>query len=129
MKAVTFDYSLPRIIAAKIAGSLSPDAYLTANGPTQLVDVPEPSLLAADWTVVRTVLCGVCGSDTKLVFLDAAMDNPLSGLVSFPCIPGHEVVGVVERVGPAVSRVHAGQRVALNPWLSCAPRVHRTEDT
>ena len=122
MKAVTFDYSLPRIIAAKVAGSLSPDAYLTANGPTQLVDVPEPSLLAADWTVVRTVLCGVCGSDTKLVFLDAAMDNPLSGLVSFPCIPGHEVVGVVERVGPAVSRVRVGQRVALNPWLSCAPR-------
>ena len=33
-------------------------------------------------------------------FIDAEMDNPLSGLVSFPCIPGHEVVGVVEKVGP-----------------------------
>ncbi len=40
MRAVTFDYSLPRIIAAKIAGSLSADAYLTANGPTQFVECP-----------------------------------------------------------------------------------------
>jgi threonine dehydrogenase-like Zn-dependent dehydrogenase len=72
--------------------------------------------------VLRTALCGICGSDTKLIFLDAEMDNPLSGLVSFPCIPGHEVVGVVEKVGAKVTRVKPGDRVALNPWLSCAPR-------
>jgi hopanoid-associated sugar epimerase len=122
MHAVVFDYSLPRIVSAKIGRSLSPQACLSAKGPTTLRDVPRPSLLANDWTIVRTALCGICGSDTKLVFLDAQMDNPLSGLVSFPCIPGHEVVGVVEEVGPAVSRLRVGERVALNPWLSCAPR-------
>jgi threonine dehydrogenase-like Zn-dependent dehydrogenase len=122
MKAVVFDYDLPRIVYAKAAGKLSPRAYLSAQGPTRLKDVPEPSLPADDWTIVRTALCGICGSDTKLHFLDADMDNPLSGLVSFPCIPGHEVVGVVENVGPAVSRRKVGERVALNPWLSCGPR-------
>lgn len=122
MKAVVFDYDLPRILYAKAAGKLSPQVYLSTLGPTRLKDVPEPSLLGDDWTVVSTVLCGVCGSDTKLHFMDADMDNPLSGLVSFPCIPGHEVVGVVERVGPAVTRVKVGERVALNPWLSCGPR-------
>jgi threonine dehydrogenase-like Zn-dependent dehydrogenase len=122
MKAVVFDYDLPRIVYAKAAGKLSPRAYLSALGPTKLQDVPEPSLPADDWTIVRTALCGICGSDTKLHFLDADMDNPLSGLVSFPCIPGHEVVGVVEKVGPAVSRLTVGERVALNPWLSCGPR-------
>jgi len=122
MKAVVFDYDLPRIVYAKAAGKLSPQAYLSALGPTRLQDVPEPSLLGDDWTIVRTTLCGVCGSDTKLHFLDADMDNPLSGLVSFPCIPGHEVVGVVEKVGPAVSRLKVGERVALNPWLWCGPR-------
>ncbi len=122
MKAVVFDYDLPRIVYAKAAGRLTPQAYLSTRGPTRLKDVPEPSLLGDDWTVVRTVLCGICGSDTKLHFLDADMDNPLSGLVSFPCIPGHEVVGVVEKVGAAVSRLKVGQRVVLDPWLSCGPR-------
>ncbi len=122
MKAVVFDFDLPRIVYARAAGRLSPQAFLSTLGPTTLKDVPEPSLLGDDWTVVRTALCGVCGSDTKLHFMDADMDNPLSGLVSFPCIPGHEVVGVVEQAGPAVSRVAVGQRVALNPWLWCAPR-------
>ena len=122
MKAVVFGFDLPRIVYARTAGRLSPQAYLSTLGPTRLKDVPEPSLLGDDWTVVRTVLCGVCGSDTKLHFMDADMDNPLSGLVSFPCIPGHEVVGGVEKVGPAVSRVKVGERVALNPWLSCGPR-------
>ncbi len=122
MKAVVFDYDLPRIVATMAAGKVNPKAYLAATAPTRLLDVPEPGLIAEDWTVVRTALCGICGSDTKLIFLDAEMDNPLSGLVSFPCIPGHEVVGVVEKVGAKVTRVKPGDRVALNPWLSCAPR-------
>lgn len=122
MKAVVFDYDLPRIVYAKAAGRVSSQAYLSTLGPTRLKDVPEPTLPGAEWAIVRTVLCGICGSDTKLHFLDADMDNPLSGLVSFPCIPGHEVVGVVEKVGPAVSRCTVGQRVALNPWLWCVPR-------
>jgi len=122
MKAVVFDYDLPRIVAAMAAGKVNPKGYLGPAGPTQLKDVPEPDLPGDDWAVVRTRLCGVCGSDTKLVFIDAEMDNPLSGLVSFPLIPGHEAVGVVERTGPAVTRVSVGDRVALNPWLSCAPR-------
>ncbi len=122
MKAVVFDYDLPRIMYAKAAGRVSPQAYLSTLGPTRLEDVPEPTLPGAEWTIVRTAVCGICGSDTKLHFLDADMDNPLSGLVSFPCIPGHEVVGVIEKAGPAVSRRRIGERVALNPWLSCAPR-------
>jgi dihydroflavonol-4-reductase len=122
MKAVVFDYDLPRIVSTMAAGRVNTKAFLAATSPTQLRDVPEPRLIADDWTVLRTALCGVCGSDTKLIFLDAEMDNPLSGLTSFPCIPGHEVVGIVENVGPAVTRVKPGDRVALNPWLSCAPR-------
>ena len=122
MKAVVFDYDLPRIVAAMAAGKVDARGYLSSAGPTRLKEVPEPVLPGGDWTVVRTALCGICGSDTKLVFIDAGMDNPLSGLVSFPLIPGHEAVGVVERVGPAVTRVAPGDRVALNPWLSCATR-------
>jgi threonine dehydrogenase-like Zn-dependent dehydrogenase len=122
MKALVFEYSLPRLAYGKVLGKLNPLAYLSTFGPTRLRDIPEPKLPGDDWTIVRTGLCGICGSDTKQIFLDADFDNPLSALVSFPNVPGHEVVGVVSEVGPAVRRLKVGDRVVLNPWLSCGPR-------
>src|SRR3954465_9294590 len=35
---------------------------------------------------------------------------------------GHEVVAVVVALGPAARGLRVGQRVVLNPWLSCGPR-------
>jgi threonine dehydrogenase-like Zn-dependent dehydrogenase len=35
---------------------------------------------------------------------------------------GHEVVGVVTEAGPSAQGFDVGQRVVLNPWLSCGPR-------
>ena len=40
-------------------------------------------------------------------------DNAMTAMISFPQVLGHEVVG---------ERVDTGQRVVLNPWLSCEPR-------
>jgi threonine dehydrogenase-like Zn-dependent dehydrogenase len=122
MQAITFHYSLPRFAFARLFGAFTPRAYLSFGGPTQLEQIPEPALLGDDWTVVRTALCGICGSDVKQVFMAASFDNPLSALVSFPQVLGHEAVGVIERVGPGVTDRHVGERVVLNPWLSCIPR-------
>jgi len=88
----------------------------------QLREVDPPALPADDWLVLRTRACGLCGSDYKQVFLNGHFDNPMTSLVSFPQVLGHEVIGVVERVGPAVRGRRPGERVVLNPWLSCAPR-------
>src|SRR5438477_10198299 len=46
----------------------------------------------------------------------------MTALISFPQVLGHEVVGTIDRVGPAVRGRRLGERVVLNPWLSCAPR-------
>ena len=46
----------------------------------------------------------------------------MTALISFPQILGHEVVGTIERVGPAVTDRRPGERVVLNPWLSCQAR-------
>jgi threonine dehydrogenase-like Zn-dependent dehydrogenase len=35
---------------------------------------------------------------------------------------GHEGVGEVAEIGSAVTRVRVGDRILLNPWLSCEPR-------
>ncbi|HEX3776414.1 MAG TPA: alcohol dehydrogenase catalytic domain-containing protein, partial [Polyangiaceae bacterium] len=78
--------------------------------------------LGEHWVVVETKACGVCGSDAKEVFMDAAIDNPLRAIISFPHVMGHEHVGVVVDTGSAVSRVKRGDRVACSPWFSCAVR-------
>ena len=71
---------------------------------------------------IRTQLCGVCGSDYKQVFLNGRIDNPMTAMVSFPQVLGHEVVGRIEEVGPGVKTRKPGDRVVLNPWLSCVTR-------
>ncbi|MEW5939458.1 MAG: alcohol dehydrogenase catalytic domain-containing protein [Chloroflexota bacterium] len=122
MKALQFQYNMARIAYAMIAGKITPRAYVSALGPLSLADLPEPRLIADDWTVLHTARCGICGSDTKEVFIDADFDNPLSTLVSFPAVLGHEVVGTIEKVGSAVKDRRVGERVAVNPWLPCGPR-------
>ena len=122
MQALVFRYSLPRFAFAYTFGRLTPRAYVSWGGPTHLEEIPEPSLLGDDWTVVRTARTGICGSDVKQIFLDGNFDNPLTALISFPQVLGHEAAGVVERVGPGVKTRRVGERVVLNPWLSCGPR-------
>lgn len=92
-----------------------------ATTPMGLRELPDPELLAEDWVVLRTRLCGICGSDAKQVFMDGDPDNAMTALISFPQVLGHEVVADVVEAGPAAS-VPVGTRVVLNPWLSCAPR-------
>lgn len=97
-----------------------------ATTPMKVEDRPDPPLLGDDWLVLRTRLTGICGSDSKQVLMDFddADDNPMTAFISFPQVLGHEVVATVEEAGPAVrdERLVPGQRVVLNPWLSCAPR-------
>jgi threonine dehydrogenase-like Zn-dependent dehydrogenase len=122
MKAIVFHYSLPRFAFAYLLGIITPRAYLGALGPLAFEEIPDPELPGDDWAVVRTRLCGICGSDLKEVFLEGSFDNPLTALISFPAVLGHEVVGTIERVGPRVTGRRVGERVVLNPWLSCEPR-------
>ncbi len=122
MKALVFRYSLPRLAAGRLLGALSPSAYFGPWAPFRLENIPDPTLPADDWLLVRTARCGICGSDTKQAFLRGDRDNPLTAVISFPQVLGHEAVGVIEKVGPAVRERRPGERVVINPWLSCTPR-------
>jgi propanol-preferring alcohol dehydrogenase len=68
--------------------------------------VPEPG---PGQVRLRVAACGVCRTDLHVV------DGELPDL-GRPVVPGHQVVGVVEAVGPGVDRVRVGQRVGV-PWL------------
>ncbi len=68
--------------------------------------VPEP---AAGEVLVRVTACGVCRTDLHVVEGDLP-------LVKSPIVPGHQVVGRVERSGPGASRFAPGERVGI-AWL------------
>jgi threonine dehydrogenase-like Zn-dependent dehydrogenase len=95
-----------------------------AATPVALCDVPDAQPLRPDWLVTRPLLTGICGSDSKQILLDfeGDSDSAMSGLCSFPQVMGHEVVAEVTELGPEAEGFEVGQRVVLNPWLSCAPR-------
>ncbi len=93
--------------------------------PVALQDIPDARPLRPDWLVTRPLLTGICGSDSKQILLDFGegdSDNAMSGFCSFPQVMGHEVVAEVTELGPEAVGFDVGQRVVLNPWLSCAPR-------
>jgi threonine dehydrogenase-like Zn-dependent dehydrogenase len=122
MKALRFDKSMPRIALTKVLGQLSSRAFVAPFAPLRLVDTPEPPLPRPDWVRIRTRLAGICGSDVKQVVLNGRWDNPMTALVSFPHVLGHEAVGTIEEVGPAVRERRVGERILLDPWLACKSR-------
>ena len=122
MRALVIGDDMWRLAATKLLSTLSPRAFVGPLAPIQLRDVPAPALPAPDWAVARTLLCGLCGSDYKQVFMNGAFDNPMTAMISWPQVLGHEVVGRIDEVGPSATTREVGQRVVLNPWLSCATR-------
>ncbi len=70
------------------------------------VPVPEPE---AGQVLVRVSACAVCRTDLHVV--DGELPDP-----KLPLVPGHEIVGRVERFGRGSTRFQIGDRVGI-PWL------------
>jgi threonine dehydrogenase-like Zn-dependent dehydrogenase len=109
VKALRFERNVPRFAAAAVAGSLAPNLG-TRVGPLRLRDVDVPETPGPDWQVVRPRLAGICGSD--LATIEGSSSRWFEPLVSFPFVPGHEVVGELDD----------GRRVVVEPVLGCVTR-------
>ena len=109
MKALQFRRNLPRYAAARMAGSITPGRG-ASTGPLKLVDLDTSRTPGPDWVRVRPRLSGICGSD--LATVDGRSARYFEPLVSFPFVPGHEVVGDLDD----------GSRVVLEPVLGCVSR-------
>jgi threonine dehydrogenase-like Zn-dependent dehydrogenase len=93
--------------------------------PMRLEELDQPVPTRPGWVMAKTRLTGICGSDAKQVFGDFGddyTDSALNGHFTFPTVLGHEVVAEIAEVGDGVTSLEVGQRVVLNPWLSCVPR-------
>jgi threonine dehydrogenase-like Zn-dependent dehydrogenase len=125
MKALVFGVRPEEEALATAERETDPLLRGLARAPMRLKEIDDATPLFDDWLVVRPRLTGICGSDAKQIFDDFGIDgseSPSAGFFSLPQVLGHEVVGDVVDVGPAVTRVAVGQRVVLDPWLGCRPR-------
>ena len=90
--------------------------------PAKVVDVPEPSLPGDDWARVEVRAGGICGSDLHIFSPSGGGGAPtMAGVMPLPVILGHEIAGVVIEAG-ARSGVSVGDRVAVEPTITCEPR-------
>lgn len=82
------------------------------RGKFALLDKPKPVLLDPGDAVVRVTLASICTSDLHIKH--GSVPRAVPGVTV-----GHEMVGVVEAVGPAVAAVKPGDRVAVNVETFC----------
>lgn len=73
-------------------------------------DIPTPEANAGE-VRIKVDQVGVCGTDLHI------HEGDFNAV--FPLIPGHEAVGVVDRVGEGVTRFRVGEQVTVNPNVYC----------
>ncbi len=111
MKALQIRRNVARLGMARMVAGIS-GATAARLGPLEYRTIDPPVLPGPGWQRVTTSLAGICGSDLSLV--EGHASTYFEHWVSFPFVPGHEVVGTLDD----------GTRVVLEPVLGhCARGV------
>jgi propanol-preferring alcohol dehydrogenase len=80
----------------------------TLGEALEWTDLPDPRPGPGE-VRLKVAACGVCRTDLHVV--DGELPNP-----HLPIIPGHEIIGRVDAIGPGVDLLRVGERVGV-PWL------------
>ncbi len=85
---------------------------VTEPGKLAITEIPMPSAPDEDEVVIKIKAAGICGSDSHIY-------HGRSAFATYPRIIGHEMAGEVYRTGSSVKGFKPGDRVAVDPVLSC----------
>ena len=88
---------------------------LTGIREMEMQEVPIPMLVKNSDVLIKLKVVAVCGSDVHY-YVSGKIG---SQVVQYPFPVGHECAGVVEKVGDSVTRVKPGDRIAIEPAMSC----------
>lgn len=88
---------------------------LVAPQRIELGEMPDPPAPKAGEVAVRIRAVGVCGSDMHFYLEECCAGTP----AAYPMVLGHEPAGEVVAVGEGVEGLKAGDRVAVEPAISC----------
>jgi threonine dehydrogenase-like Zn-dependent dehydrogenase len=120
MRAVRFDVTIPGFLLGKGLGRVTESVTFGRMSGLHLMDVAEPELPGRDWVRLEILKAGICGTDIgNLTFSASPAMEPFG---SFPAVLGHEILARVTEVGPDVRSVGPGQRVVVDPLVSCTMR-------
>jgi threonine dehydrogenase-like Zn-dependent dehydrogenase len=125
MQALVFRDDLFRYLLSRLAFGLSPRLWSARLCPLRHVRLPPPQPPGPAWTTLCVRASGICGSDLNLVTGRESLF--LQPEATLPFVPGHELVGTVERAargmrGGRPVEVRPGDRVAVWPVLGCDAR-------
>lgn len=82
----------------------------TAPRTFSLADIPTPRAGLGE-VLLRSTITGVCGTDAHI--------HDGGFFAAYPLTPGHEIVGVVEEVGPGVQGLSVGEQVVADNASAC----------
>jgi threonine dehydrogenase-like Zn-dependent dehydrogenase len=111
MKALRIDRNTGRFMLARVLSGFDTGSA-AKMGPLTLGTADAPEIPGAGWQRVYPRLTGICGSD--LATVEGHASTYFENWVSFPFVPGHEIVGELE----------SGERVVIEPVLGHAARGH-----
>ena len=92
--------NLPENMQAMVLGQQKKPLVL------KILAIPIP---APGQVLIRVIACGICRTDLHI--MDGELPYP-----KLPLIPGHEIIGIVVKIGKQVSRICEGELVGV-PWL------------
>jgi L-iditol 2-dehydrogenase len=81
----------------------------------EMLELPMPAIKEATDVLIKMKVVGVCGSDVHYY----TQGKIGSQIVQYPFPVGHEGAGEVIAVGPAVTSVKPGDRIAIEPAMPC----------
>jgi threonine dehydrogenase-like Zn-dependent dehydrogenase len=126
MRAVCFNLTIPRYLLGRALGRVSDAVVFGLPSGVRLAETRCPDLPGPEWAELEVIACGICGTDLgNLTYKASPVLEPFA---SFPAVLGHEVLARVVETGSSVTRVSVGQRVVVDPLLSCAVRGHPVAD-
>lgn len=122
MPALIYRTSFLPWILCKVAGWITPAAFGSRLSGLRLARVPVPPLPGPRWVRLKTIMGGICGTDITTIMQRNHPASITQAFASLPAIVGHENVALVDETGSDVNRWRSGQRVVVDPSLSCLPR-------
>lgn len=90
-------------------------AILVSRRTIRIEERPKPAISSEREVLLRVETVGLCGSDLHYFGEERVGDT----VMDYPVILGHECAGVVEETGGRVEKVKEGDRVAVEPAVSC----------
>jgi len=113
--------------AAPVTGHTMKASVLCDVHRLEVRDIPCPVISPYE-VLIRVAAVGLCGTDVHIFAGHANYNTNEYGqpipLALQPQILGHEITGVVEQVGSAVTDLREGDRVVIDQGLNCVSRRH-----